>query len=153
MGRGARDPSEDRAEIRRLVFLYAERLDAGEIDDFARLFERGSLCLEDSAERLEGAAAVRERMETGMRFYAGRPRTQHVVPTVEVAVGADGETAEASSRFFVLQALVDFPLQVIVTGRYLDRLVRDSRGEWAFQDRRIFVDLAGDTSRHLVPVG
>ncbi|MNG11891.1 hypothetical protein D3C84_954620 [compost metagenome] len=48
----------------------------------------------------------------------------------------------------MLQALDDFPLQPIASGRYLDRFAR-IEGEWCFTWREYRLDLSGDLSRHL----
>ncbi|MDQ1691127.1 MAG: hypothetical protein QOD87_1235, partial [Pseudonocardiales bacterium] len=57
--------------------------------------------------------------------------------------------ATGRALFTVLQARPDFPLQIVVAGRYSDSFVRDSDG-WRFADRLIQIDLVGDVSRHLV---
>jgi hypothetical protein len=49
----------------------------------------------------------------------------------------------------VLQQLDDFPLQVIVAGRYYDTFARVD-GAWRFTVRRMYVDLRGDLRRHLL---
>ena len=49
----------------------------------------------------------------------------------------------------MLQGLPDFPLQPIVAGRYEDRFER-AAGGWQFAERRMFVELVGDVSRHLL---
>jgi hypothetical protein len=44
--------------------------------------------------------------------------------------------------------LPDLPLQPIAAGRYHDRFAFGD-GRWRFAERRVFVDLVGDVSRHL----
>ena len=71
--------------------------------------------------------------------------TTNVIVDVDEAAG----TATARVYFTVLQQLDDFPLQVIVAGRYHDAFVR-ADGAWRFAVRRMHVDLQGDLSRHLL---
>ena len=53
-------------------------------------------------------------------YEDGTPRTKHVT-NIAIEVDAEAGTASARSYFTVLQALPDLPLQIIVSGRYLDR--------------------------------
>ncbi|MNG30044.1 hypothetical protein D3C84_1155770 [compost metagenome] len=48
----------------------------------------------------------------------------------------------------MFQATEQLPLQVIASGRYLDRFARID-GEWCFTAREYRLDLVGDMSRHL----
>jgi hypothetical protein len=76
-------------------------------------------------------------------LHDGSPRTKHLVLGTNVEPQDDG-TAIARSSYLVLQAVEGRPLEAIITGRYVDRVVEDG-----FRERRFFVDLAGDLSRHL----
>jgi hypothetical protein len=71
--------------------------------------------------------------------------------TSNLIVDADETRGEARARsyFTVLQALPDFPLQPVVAGRYEDRFERVAN-RWRFAERRMFVELVGDVSRHLL---
>lgn len=82
-----------------------------------------------------------------IRYPDGTPRTKHVVtnPIIEI----DGETAGSRSYYTVLQQTDDFPLQVVVSGRYGDRFERVD-GVWRFTYRGYtLIDFLGDTSHHL----
>lgn len=61
----------------------------------------------------------------------------------------------ARSSYVVLQALDGFPLQPIITGRYVDRFARTHTddGSWHFLERRFHVDLVGDLTHHLARPG
>jgi hypothetical protein len=83
-----------------------------------------------------------------VRLYDGVPSTQHVTTNGVVTLDAGGKSAAARSYFTVLQALADFPLQVVVAGKYADRFVLDGDG-WRFAERVVSMDLVGDLSRHL----
>jgi 3-phenylpropionate/cinnamic acid dioxygenase small subunit len=139
---------EDRAAIAALVFTYAERIDAGDLDGVAALFAE-AVYRSDRGGRYEGTAAVREILGRLVKLHAdGTPRTKHVTTNLVVDVDASAGTASARSYFTVLQQTAAVPLQAIVAGRYEDRFVRAARG-WRFADRLIHMDLVGDLSDHL----
>jgi 3-phenylpropionate/cinnamic acid dioxygenase small subunit len=137
----------DADAIRALIFTYAERLDVGDLDGVAALFEHATWRSLHRPEPLRGAAAVR-RAYDGVRLHAGSPRTKHVISNVVVEFHDGTERAAARSYFTVFQALADFPLQAIACGRYHDAFER-VKGTWRFTDRLILTDLHGDLSRHL----
>ena len=78
----------------------------------------------------------------------GTPRTKHVTTNIVIEVDEEAGTALSRSYFTALQALPDFSLQPIVSGRYQDRFER-SDGQWLFVERRVRTDLVGGVSRHL----
>ncbi|MFM1859766.1 MAG: hypothetical protein RL133_1266 [Pseudomonadota bacterium] len=86
-----------------------------------------------------------------IRLYDdGSPRTRHLISNPQIHLSEGGEKATCRSQWTVLQAVPGFPLQVIATGRYEDRLhLRDST--WQFEERRYLpIDLEGDLSFHLM---
>jgi ketosteroid isomerase-like protein len=136
---------DDREAIRDLITGYGERIDAGDLDGVAALFRNGTWIA--GARRLEGADAVRAVYDDVI-LYDGSPGTRHVMS--DVVVDVDGDTATSRCSFTVLQARPDFPLQVILVGRYRDAFARADIG-WEFRERRIDADLLGDLSRHMRP--
>ncbi len=136
----------DREAIARLVFAYAERLDAGDLEGVANLFADGTL-------RSDQRDAVRRGREETLALYRetvilydGSPCTKHVITNLVIDVDEDG--AAARSYFTVLQARPELPLQTIIAGRYHDRFaLRD--GTWSFADRLILVDLIGNLRWHV----
>lgn len=131
--------------VRTLVHTYAERIDAGDLDGLAALFEHATWrpAGEDFVAR--GAREVR-RMYEPVILYDGSPRTKHLTSNVTVEV--DGELARARSYYTVMQSAPGFPLQAIVSGRYEDTF-ECVEGTWRFTDRLITVDLIGDMSHHM----
>ena len=81
-------------------------------------------------------------------YEDGTPRTKHVTTNLILEVDENAGTAASRSYFTVLQQVGDAPLQPIVAGRYHDRF-ECVAGAWRFSERRIFIDLTGDLSRHL----
>jgi len=141
-------PSPEDA-IRTLLFAYAERIDAGDLDGVAALFEHATWRSHARSEPLRGTAAVR-RAYDGVMLHDDTPRTKHVITNVVVEVDEAAGRATARSYFTVFQALPDLPLQAIICGRYHDAFERVD-GRWRFADRLILTDLLGDLSRHLRP--
>lgn len=139
--------SAEAEAIQELMHLYAWRFDGGDLEGFAALFERGTLRFEGMGE-LTGSREVLDFIDRMVMLYNGKPRTNHLMNNVIIHVDEGGETATATSYVTVLQALPDFPLQPIATGRYADRFARTD-GRWHFADRLATRSLPGDLSRHL----
>ena len=135
-------------EITRLVYRYAELIDDGDLAGVGELFEWGAVVGPDGSET-RGREAVEALYRRSARIYpeTGTPCTQHV--TTNLSITVDGDRAEARSCFTVFQALEDFPLQAIITGRYRDSFSRRESG-WTFLRREIEPRLMGDLSRHLL---
>lgn len=144
--------SDAAREIENLVYTYAERIDAGDLDGVAALFAHGRICgVEDGPPEtiFEGTTRVRQMYDMAPRLYDdGTPKTKHFTTNVIVRVDEDAGTASGSAYYCVTQATPTFPLQIIVTGRYRDTFHRVD-GTWWFDTRIMFVDQVGDTSHHL----
>jgi 3-phenylpropionate/cinnamic acid dioxygenase small subunit len=130
-------------QISNLMFRYAELFDTGRFDEFAALFEHGQW-----HKAAPGVAATRQWIEDNVQLYDDRPRTKHVTTNVVVDVDEAAGTATASAYVTIFQALPDFPLQPIFSGRYQDRLTRID-GQWWWTERHVIGDLYGDISRHV----
>ena len=91
-------PMSDAArEIENLVYTYAERLDAGDLDGVAALFAHGRICgVEDGPPEtvFTGAAGVRQMYEMATRLYDdGTPKTKHLTTNVRSDVDEAAGTA------------------------------------------------------------
>ena len=134
-----------------LVYLYAERIDAGDFDGVAELLADAEVTAEGTDLVVRGRDAVAAFYTNSTRRYSdGTPRTKHLTTNVRVDVDEGAGTASASSYFTVLQAVPGaLALQPIVAGRYEDRFV--CAGErWRFAARRIVPELIGDLGQHLL---
>ena len=142
------EPTTDRTEIAALVHAYASLLDAGDLDGVARLFEDATWRSAADGTVLRGVDQVR-RVYARVRLYEDRtPRTKHLITNLNVDVSPDGTSATADCSYTVLQGIKPGePIQVILTGRYLDRFEKTA-GRWRFADRLFVADLIGDQSRH-----
>ena len=139
-----------RQAVEALIYEYAERIDRGDFAGVGQLFADAAVAGPDGAPIARGAADVARLYErTTRRYEDGTPRTKHVTTNVRIDVDEARGEAIARSYFTVLQALPELPLQPIVAGRYEDRFARED-GRWRFRERRMFVDLVGDVSRHLL---
>lgn len=139
-----------RDAIENLLHTYAERIDAGDFAGVGELFAKAVILGPDGSPVARGAGEAERLYErTTRRYEDGTPRTRHV--TSNLILDVDEPAGEASGRctYVVFQSLPDFPLQPIVTGRYHDRFAIDGDDRWHFRERRMFVDAAGDLSRHL----
>ncbi|HEY8122280.1 MAG TPA: nuclear transport factor 2 family protein [Myxococcota bacterium] len=138
----------DEQAIRNLLFSYAERIDRGDLEGMARLFEHATYRAGDQAP-ITDWRRVADLNKSLIKLYDdGTPKTQHVTTNALIEIDASGSAASARSRFTVLQGAPGSPLQVIVAGRYHDRFEK-SDGHWRFAARHIFMDLIGDLTRHL----
>jgi uncharacterized protein (TIGR02246 family) len=134
--------------VRALVVAYAERLDAGDLDGVAALFEHAVVRASRTGAELVGRDAVRRQYDPVIRYDDGTPRTKHVLSNLEVRV--DEPAGEAASRcvFTVWQATASRGLRPVLTGRYDDTFTR-VEGTWRFAERAIHADLLGDLSQHM----
>jgi 3-phenylpropionate/cinnamic acid dioxygenase small subunit len=139
-------------QIENLLYTYAERIDAGDLDGVADLFEHGRICgVENGPPETVfiGVERVRQMYEMATRLYDdGTSKTKHLTSNVQVYVDDDAGTARATAYYCVTQATPDLPLQIIVTGHYRDTFHRID-GRWWFDSRTMYVDQVGDTSHHL----
>ena len=132
--------------IENLLYEYALRIDSGDLAGVAELFRDGRV--ETGQGDGIGYDGVLKMYSATVRLYEdGTPRTLHQLSNLQIE--QDGDEAECHSCFCVLQALPDFPLQAIITGRYRDRLRRVD-GQWQFVSKRITPLHIGDMSRHVL---
>jgi 3-phenylpropionate/cinnamic acid dioxygenase small subunit len=141
-------PTDPVRAIENLLYSYAERMDAGDFAGVAALFDRAAYG-PAGGPMLSGCAELESVLRSMVRLHGATPATKHVTTNVRVEIDEDGRGATARSYFTVLQALSDFPLQVVVAGRYHDRFARE-QNDWRFVERVVWMDLMGDLSRHLV---
>jgi hypothetical protein len=132
-------PSAEHA-ITRLNFEYARRIDEGDVDGFANLFELGRW------NELNGSDAVADWLRRWVILYDGMPRTQHAVQNLWIDV--DGDRATGSCTIAVYQMAPGAEGISIITVNDYDDTYRLEGGEWVWTERRIRRRLIGDTSKH-----
>ncbi|CAN5483940.1 nuclear transport factor 2 family protein [soil metagenome] len=147
-------------EIENLLYTYAKRIDAGDLDGVADLFAHGRIHGQEDGPPetvFEGREAVRALYGRTTRIYDDdrTPKTKHLTTNAIIEVDDDAGTATAESSYLVTQATDELPLQVIITGHYRDTFHRlddggAGRARWWFDTRVMYVDQVGDLSRHLL---
>jgi 3-phenylpropionate/cinnamic acid dioxygenase small subunit len=140
--------TSDEQAIRNLLFGYAERIDRGDLEGMARLFEHATYRAGDQAPLSDWRRVAQLNESLVLLYEDGTPKTQHVTTNVLIEVEANGTKASARSRFTVLQAAPGQPLQAIVAGRYHDTFEKHATA-WRFASRHILMDLIGDLTHHL----
>ena len=156
--------------VSRLLATYAQRIDAGDFDGVAQLFEHGEIRDGGGSVVATGRDQVRALYErTTRRYEDGTPKTKHLVTNVVVDVDPSGNRASARSTFVVLQAVPgELALQPIIAGTYADEFAAEDpsdrpgapgdspvgdtteAGSWRFASRQMHVELVGDLGRHLL---
>jgi len=140
-------------DIENLLYTYAERIDAGNLEGVADLFAHGRVMAGPDAAaeaRFEGRGAVLAMYRAAVRLHEdGTPRTKHVTTNAIIEVDDDAGTGTARSDYTVLQQTDELPLQPVICGHYDDTFHRID-GRWWFDTRIMFVDLVGDLSHHLL---
>ena len=132
-------------EITALVHEYAFRLDAGDLDGVAALFEHAELGSTRHDRRLRGAAEARTLYDDVIVYDDGTPQTLHQITNVTIRL--DGAAATGRCCFTVLQ-VTGQGLHPILAGEYHDRFERVDGG-WRFTERVFAPRLFGDLSRHM----
>lgn len=140
--------TSDEQEIRNLLFVYAERIDRGDLTGMARLFQHAEYGTGDQPPTRDWREVERRNRELVRIHEDGTPGTQHVTSNVQIELDETGTAATTRSTFTVFQGVAGGPIQPIVLGRYHDRFVRVD-GQWRFAARRILIDRVGDLTQHL----
>ena len=135
----------DHDEIAALVHEYAFRLDAGDLDGVAALFEHAEMGSTGHDRRRRGAAEARSIYDGVIIHEDGTPQTLHQITNLTIRV--DGAHASARSCFTVLQ-VTGQGLHPILAGEYHDRFERIDDA-WRFSERIFDPRLFGDMSRHM----
>jgi len=140
-------------EIENLLYTYAERIDAGDLEGVANLFAHGRIQSGPSSPAqvtFEGREQVLGMYQAATRIYEdGTPRTRHVTTNAIIEVDFGADTGSARSYYTVFQKTDSLPLQAIICGHYHDTFHRIDDCWW-FDTRVMFIDLVGDLSHHLL---
>jgi 3-phenylpropionate/cinnamic acid dioxygenase small subunit len=140
--------SDDATEIFNLLYVYAERIDAGDFVGASALFAHADIAIRNTV--AHGSQPILEFFTTHMRVHAdGTPRCRHVTSNPILVFSEDRTSATVRSYYAVLQATDVVPLQVIMAGRYEDTFEK-AAGMWRFS-RRMFgpANLIGDVGDYL----
>jgi 3-phenylpropionate/cinnamic acid dioxygenase small subunit len=137
--------------VRRLLYTYAERLDAGDLDGVAELFAGATFRSDRRPQGARGTTEVRGIYDDVI-LYGGVPRTKHLITNVVIEVtgsGTDPIGARSRCAFTVLQAAPGQPLCAVLSGRYHDEFRLGDDSQWRFADRYVHPDFIGDLRHHM----
>jgi hypothetical protein len=154
------DRAKATEDIRRIILTYPECIDRGNLDGVVELLTGVKMCnsngilapeVPDAEIPTLSAEDVRRTYSSGVIFYDdGLPHTKHVITNIDIWFSDDSRRANSRSFYQVLQGMDNFPLQVIITGRYEDTYeLEDSH--WKLRIRREYADMVGDLSHHVRP--
>jgi ketosteroid isomerase-like protein len=137
--------------VTKVIYTYAERIDAGDFAGVAELFGDAALTFEGFGDAVSGRDAIRRLYERSTRRYEdGTPKTKHVMTNVIVDVADDCLTAASRSYFTVLQAVPgELALQPVIAGRYRHTF-QHVGGAWRVATMHIIIDLTGDLGHHML---
>ena len=137
--------------IENLIYLYAERIDMGDLEGVAELFREAEIISTAHNVCRTGYEEVLQMYQLSCRLYeaTGTPLTKHLTTNVIIELDENGRQATARSYYTVIQATDALPLQPIISGRYRDSFQK-TEGQWHFARREMVVDLIGDCSAHLL---
>ena len=137
--------------VTKLVYSYAERIDAGDFAGVAELFEHATLTFEGFGDAVSGRDAIEALYTRSTRRYEdGSPKTKHVMTNVIVDVAESGSDASSRSYFTVLQAVPGaLALQPVIAGRYRHgyKLIDE---HWRVTSMHVMIDLVGDLGHHML---
>lgn len=138
-------------QIENLIYTYAERIDAGDLEGVSALFAHADFVGPDGKVAATGAEEFLAIQQKAVKIYpeTGTPCTKHVTTNVLIEVDESSGFATAKSYFTVLQSTAELPLQPIIAGRYIDRF-ECFEGRWRFRQRQTIPELIGDLSKHLL---
>lgn len=137
----------DGDQVRNLLGMYCERIDAADYAGVGELFgDDGALRTTDGIELARGSEAIAAFYAGLVRLHDGDQRTKHLV--INTVIQEDRGMITARSSYLVLQATDDMPLQPIIAGSYVDRFERAGE-ELRWLERRFTADLTGHLSQHI----
>ena len=142
---------EEYRQIENLIYSYAELLDEGDLVGVSKLFENAEISAPAFSSSQIGSKEILKMYQKSCRIYndTGNPCTKHLSTNLIIEIDQNRASASARSYFTVIQAVKDFPLQPIISGRYHDSFKKTDE-IWEFTKRIMHVDLMGDCSFHLL---
>jgi len=137
--------------VTKLIYQYAERIDAGDFDGVGELLHHATITFEGYDNTVSGGDAITRLYEHSTRRYDdGTPRSKHVMTNVIVDVDEELDRAQSRSYFTVLQAIPgSLALQPVIAGRYRHSYERVDE-TWLVTSMHVIVDLVGDLSHHIL---
>ncbi len=151
-----------RAELRDFYDDYSACLDAEALRDFPAFFTQDALYQVISRENHDdglahapiycfGRAMIEDRVNATVEAALYQPRSlRHFVSGVRI-VGDEGGEVRVESNFLIIESLIEQEPQILMVGRYLDRVVRQE-GELKFRERTCVYDNYRIRTTLVIPV-
>ncbi|MDW3687335.1 cytochrome P460 family protein [Cupriavidus sp. CV2] len=93
---GDKSMTDDAVQLANLLYVYAERMDAGDLPGVVALFEHAEIEAGDTVQR--GSEAMLKLWRANVKLHAdGTPRTKHVISNPIIEIASDGLTATVRS--------------------------------------------------------
>ena len=151
-----------RAELRDFYEDYAAVLDAEALAEFPSFFTEDAkyqvISRENHDDGLEhapifclGRAMIEDRVTATVEAALYQPRSlRHCVSGVRI-VGVEGDEVRAEANFLIVESLVEKEPEILMVGRYLDRVVREA-GALKFRERSCVYDNYRIRTTLVIPV-
>jgi anthranilate 1,2-dioxygenase small subunit len=151
-----------RADLRDFYDDYAACLDAEALADFPSFFTEDAkyqvISRENHDDGLEhapifclGRAMIEDRITALTEAALYQPRSlRHFISGVRI-VGAEGGEVRVEANFLIIESLVEQEPQILMVGRYLDRVVRED-GALKFRERTCVYDNYRIRTTLVIPV-
>lgn len=151
-----------RADLRDFYEDYAACLDAEALADFPSFFTEDAkyqvISRENHDDGLEhapifclGRAMIEDRITALTEAALYQPRSlRHFISGVRI-VGAEGGEVRVEANFLIIESLVEQEPQILMVGRYLDRVVRED-GALKFRERTCVYDNYRIRTTLVIPV-
>ena len=141
--------SNSAIEITNLLYLYAERMDGGDLEGAATLFRHARIKVTSCEDFLDSTALLLIWKQHIKIYPCGTPRTKHVISNPIIEIDEASGKATIRSYYTVLQETTELSLQPIAAGRYHDEF--ECVGQtWRFSFRDYsLLEFTGDMRFHL----
>lgn len=151
-----------RADLRDFYDDYSACLDAEALREFPAFFTQDALYQVISRENHDDGLAhapiycfdramIEDRVNATVEAALYQPRSlRHFVSGVRI-VGEDGDAVRVESNFLIIESLVEQEPQILMVGRYLDRVVRED-GVLKFRERTCVYDNYRIRTTLVIPV-
>lgn len=136
-------------EISNLLYRYAEKMDAGDLEGAAALFRHARIKVQSSEDLLDERALLQLWKHHIKIYPCGTPRTKHIITNPIIEIDEASGKATVRSCYTVLQATDERPLQPIAAGQYHDAFEYiDQTWRFCFRDYSL-LEFTGNLSAHL----
>lgn len=151
-----------RQELRDLYEDYASALDAEELGAMPAFFTEDALYRVISRENHDdglahapiycrGRAMIEDRVNATRAAALYQPRSlRHFISGVRVTA-VEGDEIHAAANFLIIESLIEREPEILMVGRYIDRLVRED-GVLRFRERTCVYDNYQIRTTLVIPV-